>query len=443
MVTKCKTCVYHKFDETWRIFVESINWIINDKPGTHAHARPLVIKLTPVIVDSFKTIFSSEVTAEHGPVLSEKIQASLYVLLRKMLGATSVSEGLHGISNPIKLLTEERTVFDFIEYLPTIFNKPELYHTYFNFLLEFLNFRVENPHSDAFIRRVLGIIKNSVVVHNLGLELVKGLVPKLYPKFATIISLRFQNDACKMLLFNAKDSQPLWYEVGEFFVNISTFLVSPKMYKEVAEAGVEEPVVKVAETEETAAGNANVAAVVSSENFAKRTAEILNDKELQEVAWSHVIKLLKEILKVSDSALNLLDKGLAEEVIKKSQDLDITLINFILKVLLPSSGNLPKESQQELINLIDHGCTAFNTTFSNTSTHSRSGGDTLSKFCISTLIGLCSSTESTAEEFISVKQKIATITTPVLINRCKAIFHKYMADEKRSGQVPLPKFDFS
>eukprot|EP00826_Nyctotherus_ovalis_P045434 TRINITY_DN5032_c1_g1_i1.p1 TRINITY_DN5032_c1_g1~~TRINITY_DN5032_c1_g1_i1.p1 ORF type:complete len:217 (+),score=76.64 TRINITY_DN5032_c1_g1_i1:81-731(+) len=126
------------------------------------------------------------------------------------------------------------------------------------------------------------------------------------------------------------------------------------------------------------------------------------------------------------------------DVIKKSQDLDIILMNFILKVLLPNSENLDRNSQQELIILIDSGCTAFNTSFSSISY--KNSGDVLDTFCIEALIRLCNSEEEQGSKFYPVKQKISNMTTPILVNRCKTIFHKYLADEKLSGTVPLPSY---
>ena len=312
-------------------------------------------------------------------------------------------------------------MFDFVEYLPSIYSKQESYTAYFSYLLDMLTFRMDDPHSDAFVRRALEIIKDFIILREMPAGLARVLVPQLYPRFAAVISLRFVNEACKTLLGNAKDAQPLWYDVGEKFVQISTYLVNPQMFKEKYEEN------------STAEGK-----LMPTESFEKRKKELLENKELQGVVWENIIRLIKEMLKVSDSSLNALDKALAENVIKKSQDLDVTLINFILKVLLPSSEGLGKENQQELINLIDNGCTAFYSSFNSSSSSQNRAGDSLSKFCISTLLSLCAN-ESEEGKFAEIKRKIAAITTPVLINRCKAIFCRYMADEKRSGQVPLPK----
>ena len=38
-----------------------------------------------------------------------------------------------------------------------------------------------------------------------------------------------------------------------------------------------------------------------------------------------------------------------------------------------------------------------------------------------------------------IRKKIATITTPVLINRCRDSLKKYVADELKSGSTTLPR----
>ncbi len=454
MAAKCRDCVFRRFEGMWLVIVLTVACLVGNKPDPHVHARPLVVKLAPVVVETLRCIFAPENAKEYSDtLLTEKLQSSLLELLKKLLSATSKAEGSHGMLNPIRLLTEERAVFDFVEYLPTIYTKDESYVAYFAYLVEMLGFRVEDPHSDAFIRQTLCIVKNFIVVRMMPLGLVKRLVPVVYPRFAGIISLRFQNDACKTLLFNAKDSQPLWYDVGELFVQISTYLVNPQMFKETytppklsPEKDQQQQQQEDASSEEQKDSAAALSTALASPEFETRKTAILADKELQDLAWGQIIKLIKEMLRVPDGALNSLDRALAEEVIKKSQDLDVALVNFILRVLLPSSAGLSKESQQELVSLIDNGCTAFYSTFGASSSSQARAGDTLSKFCISTLISLCSSVEPkdqsiSISNFAEIKQKIAAITTPVLINRCKAIFHKYMADEKRSGQVPLPRYD--
>ncbi len=55
------------------------------------------------------------------------------------------------------------------------------------------------------------------------------------------------------------------------------------------------------------------------------------------------------------------------------------------------------------------------------------------------------SAEYTAEDaaqekrIYEIRRKIATITTPVLINRCRDTLKKYTSDEQKSGSMTLPR----
>ncbi len=325
-------------------------------------------------------------------------------------------------------------MFAFIEELPETFQTAEGYKDYCRFLLEFLVYKPENLHWTCFIRKMLSTIETLITIRGLPLSQLKEFVPLLYAKFAALIGLRFQGDTCRALLAESKDSSPLWYDVGQYFVRLSTFFICPTL----SSPQESQPGMKAAAP--APATSKGKSKSVEQLNETTKSKEHLADEELQALAWTHTMKLIKEILGVSESALRGLDKSLAEEVVKKSQELDISMVHFILQVLLPSSAHTTKERQQELVGLIDNGCTAIYSSFTQSSASlSRSKGDSLSKFCTSTLLGLCAN-EQTEAEFADIKKKIATITTPVLINRCKNLLNKYLQDEKRSGHVPLPKY---
>ena len=341
--------------------------------------------------------------------------------------------------------------------------------------------------------------------------MLKQYIPKLYSDLLILIGLRFKNDACKTLLFNCKESLPLWFDIATQFVHISSFLINPDLYKkqenissftkavpfnDISESDSQSSVVPQPNSAESpieppssqpSSGtlpkdspkklapntlisspvkspvkkNLRIAASESDESegegnpredrkelqvlspkFPERIRSISSDSELHEVVWSQTIKIVKEILKINESSVASLEKHLIEEVIKKSQDMDMNMMNFILKTLLPSSKNAGKERQEELISLIDNGCNLNYASLSASS--SRPGNDQLSKFCIYTLIDLCQAEEKEAGDgadmsFKEIKMRIAGMATPVFINRCKAIIAKYLNDEKRNGLVPLPK----
>jgi len=407
MVIKSQVCFYEKFNVIWKILMSSLSWIVSYRESVAANTRPLLLKLVPSIIKTFKNIFTPTVLKEFKTILSKDYLFDLYNILKEMLESINILEESYIKKNPINLIGEEKTIFEFIENLPNIFDTFELFSNYFKFLLNFLNFQRDNPRSDGITRRTLIIIKNLITSFNLHKEFKKQILNELYPILEELVALRFKNEVCEVLIENIKniiESQPLWYEVGNYIVSISRYIIDHKLF--------------------------------AKEESKEVNHKFTEDKEIEDLAWKHIIHAVKVIIDIPKHLLDQLDKKIMDDVIKKSQDLDIILMNFILEALLPNSENLDRSLQQELIILIDSGCTAFNTSFSSISF--KSTGDILDTFCISALVRLCNSEEERDSKFYPIKQKISNMTTPILVNRCKAIFYKYLADEKLSGTVPLP-----
>jgi len=44
-----------------------------------------------------------------------------------------------------------------------------------------------------------------------------------------------------------------------------------------------------------------------------------------------------------------------------------------------------------------------------------------------------------SKEYAKIKIKIAKMTTPILIKRCKEILRKFLDDEIKNGTMPLPR----
>ena len=45
-----------------------------------------------------------------------------------------------------------------------------------------------------------------------------------------------------------------------------------------------------------------------------------------------------------------------------------------------------------------------------------------------------------ANDYVKIKIKIAKMSTPILIKRCKETLKKYLDDEIKSGAMPLARF---
>jgi hypothetical protein len=65
---------------------------------------------------------------------------------------------------PHKLVTEEKITFEFIENLNDIVKRNSQSHLiYLKFLLSFTEYDPNEPHSEAFIRRVFSLLNNIIL----------------------------------------------------------------------------------------------------------------------------------------------------------------------------------------------------------------------------------------------------------------------------------------
>lgn len=402
MVSKCPTHIHQQIENTWEVYVESIAWAANEKPAAGSRAKPLLIKLIDPAIESLRALFSSAAQCEF--LLSDKCLSQLYDLLRKMIESVSTSGII--VSDIAQLVSEEREVFDFIEYLPSVFKSTANYVNYFVFLLGFLEFDAKKPHSDAFVRRALVVIKNSIMSPSLDNEMMKELIQNLYSKLAAIIGLRFNNEANKVLLANAKELPPLWFSAGKYFLSLSAFLLNPQQHANALEDSPHKtPPANIKELPEAT----------------------------QELVWHRIIDISKEIL--NGNEYDRLDRGAIEETWKKSEELGIMVVDFAVKVLLPNSES--RSVQKTLVHVVDGGCEAGAKEVGSSFVNRPEIG--LSQFCILSLIRLCNNKEEN-QKLLSIKVKLASITTRVLVNRCKKMLQQYIADEKRNAQVPLPRY---
>jgi hypothetical protein len=133
---------------------------------------------------------------------------------------------------PHKLMNEEKITFEFIESLNSVLIKnPQSHLLYFKFLLSMTEYEIQEPHSEAFIRRTFSILNSVILQGKLSAELLKEILPYLFEKIEYLINLRYNNEACMGLVFPSKGSQTLFYTVGLYAMHISSFLINPKHFK--------------------------------------------------------------------------------------------------------------------------------------------------------------------------------------------------------------------
>lgn len=390
IMLKCEPYISHQFEAIWKTFCESVECAMNEKPLKHPLFRPLIVKAIDSVINTLKVMFSSAIMKEQSLTVSAKYQLSLYDLLKKLLKAMRSTK-----NDPLKVFAEEKVILDFIDFLPKTFTSAEQHNNYVEFLLDLLTFSADDPCADGTIRAVASIIASSITLQKLPPSIVKKTLRKLFKKLESVIELRFDNTVCKILMENAKEEQPLWYEMGECFIAVATYLASPKL-----SASMEE--------------------------------------ELSGVKWECMLEFVKSVFVIRETSLYYLEKPLMEQVIRKSQELDVRLVTFVHEFLLKSSKGLADGILKELVTIIDSGCVAINVSRFNFSSYGNTE-NSLSKLSLNILFDLCNAKASGDPTYTSLKKRISPITTLALVNRCKELFHTYRADEKRSGRVPLPK----
>jgi len=350
-------------------------------------AGTLIGKLIPSMINTFKAIFTLH--SEGQLILPIEYQREAYKLLKEIMILISFTEGVH--CDPTKVFVEEKLIFELIEYLSVVYNDLSMQKEYFDFLLELVEFKVSVIHSDGFVRRVMEILKNCLLIQGIGKELLKEVVSKLYYKLESVMDLRFDNEACKILLSNASNSQSLWHIVIRYFIVISTYLVNPKLCED---------------------RNTNSERAIADEKF------ISSNKEFQDMIWNHIVHFINKVKAPSKDSLNKLNKSLTESIIIINQELNSILLAFIGNILLPSSIELSRELQESLINLINTGYS--------------SSGSFLSKFCMDTLLSLCIKIKEPSE----MKCKMAGLAAVALINKCKELLRKFIEDEHNKVMLP-------
>jgi hypothetical protein len=172
------------------------------------------------------------------------------------------------------------------------------------------------------------------------------------------------------------------------------------------------------------------------------------DKYNIEEIWNVLIEAYDMIFRQRESVFKNMKKSYKEWVSNSSSEMKISIINFIVNVLLPNSLHIPKKMQIRLLILLDIG-----SSLESESRNESSGSVTssISKVCISNLFELCkfktpeilkreiNDQNFNADDYVKIKEKIAKMCTPILIKRCKEILKKFLADEIKSGSMPLSR----
>ena len=268
-----------------------------------------------------------------------------------------------------------------------------------------------------------------------------------------IIALRYKTLETKSMFFTAKECILLWMEAGKQIIEVSKFLLKPnKQNKDpffngngnAKDALIETPVKHLKSF--SLAKNVRKSLKINtggSPEPDELTSNILrpiqvSDEYLEQISksteiklmiWRNMLSISKEILLPNNTFSS--DKVIVEEVNKKSQELNIDVLDLLLNVMLANSDGIPKNYITELVEIVEGmGFSSLNNNM-----HS-----SLSTFCLSNLFNLCNYKPEEEPNENGAKLNVANITTPILISKCKSIIKKFLEDEKRNGMMPMPRY---
>lgn len=102
---------------------------------------------------------------------------------------------------------------------------------YFQFLMLFTDYEVNEPHTEAFIRRTFSLLNSIILQGEVSNDLLMEILPGLFDRIEHLINLRYNNEACMSLVFPSKGSQTLFFTVGLYAMHYSSFLINPRHFK--------------------------------------------------------------------------------------------------------------------------------------------------------------------------------------------------------------------
>ena len=317
------------------------------------------------------------------------------------------------------------------------------------FLISYLTIDINNLHSEALCRKVLDQFVTFYTNELLSVSIIQKTLPLFITKCRDLILLRQKSELVSTIFtvkeeykrINEKKEESMNKKFGDYnntFL-IGGFLNEINFSKEKFGHEEKELIWKYASEKLI-----KILTYVIVQNNKEQNYEKYNIEEI----WKVIIEAYDMIFRQRDSVFKNMKKSHKELVSKSSSEMKISIINFIVNILLPNSLHIPKQMQIRLLILLDIGSSLEN------ESHNESSGSvtsSISKVCISNLFELCkfktpevlkreiNVQNFNPDDYVKIKEKIAKMCTPILIKRCKEILKKFLADEIKSGSMPLSR----
>ena len=304
-----------------KLFIENLssNWEILNEIGKFIEDENLFInnysktvngeKLIEIIVETLRNIFTKLINIKNidGSMLNKEIE-KLIKYIPKIFISLNYTEYNFIKANPKVLINSESYLFELIELLGKTLKDNNILILIINYLISFISFELKNPHSEILCKRSIECIEiifnNNENIHIISNEEIAKIILNIINKSIEILQKRYDNTVLEHLIkFHKNDNKYIF-----------NFLIDKLLYN------------------------------IFDSIFLDIKDQIIIDK---------LIILFNEILnnenKNKDKDIN--DQNIIE-FIKINENLEISIINFIINNLFIKSYLLKEDIHDKILSLL-------------------------------------------------------------------------------------------
>ena len=303
-----------------KIFTENLlsNWKIFDEIGKFIETEIFIKnhsktvdgeKLIEIIVESLKSILTKLIGIKNinESVLNNEIE-KLIKYSPKIISVLKYTEYNFIKANPKVLINTESYLFEIIEILGKKVKNNSIIILVINYMISFISFDLKEPHSEILCKRsfecIENIFKENEHIHSISNEEIDKIILNIVNNIIQILKKRYDNGMMEHIIKYHKNENKY----------IFNFLIDDLLYN------------------------------IFSEIFFDIKDQIIIDK---------IIILFNELLsKEDESEYKNINKEYIYELTKINEDLEISIINFIINNLFLKSFFVNEELHNKILSII-------------------------------------------------------------------------------------------
>ena len=463
----------------WTVIEKLISYINNKELFIEQYSKSVKgSKVIQSIIESLNAYFYSKDDIE---ILNSKSTInnninSLIEIIQKLLNLTTVMEKSLINIDPYNIIFTEKNIFNLIETIGSYCKSYKDVDNMINYLLKLINYNKDDKHSmpiSCMSMKTLGVILNNNIslLDNIEEEKLKNIVNECKDKIGIFFNLKndqnllseivkhnikkrdkfvwenmisyFNNNILKSAIIKIKDEK-LWEDILDFLV---------KIYKEVRQ----ENNANVNQENNNEIKNNNINKDDENKEEEKKEEQNENEKQINnkegELNSNENVNVINEEKKENNEEnkdnTNSNKEEEQKEIIKSNKEIEKNIINFVINILLPSSGYISNNIQQKLLQYLDIESNSENSDNNNPDDKLFS----IKQMNIENLFNVCNYKgekeiegefikEKNNEEklnsinkYIEIKKNISKLFLPTLFKTCKEKIKSFIDDGKNKEEI--------